>query len=435
MLALQPSNRIKTALQALTDAEASSLLYDWRFWARANQLPPEGPWHTWAIIAGRGFGKTRTGSEWVREQVMRHGRRRIALVGRTSADCRKTMVEGEAGLLSVFPPSQRVAYEPSRRQVTFPNGAIAITYSSEEPDLLRGPAHDAAWVDELATFYDANKDDAGETGTTWSNLQMGLRLGSRPQQVVTTTPKPLRLLKQILADPGTVTTRGNTYENKANLAEAFYSKIISRYEGTRLGRQELHAEILEDIEGAIFQRDWFDTQRIAAIKPRDLQRIVVAIDPAVTSKDTSDDTGIVVAGLGTDGRGYLLDDATCKLSADGWMRRAIGLFHERKGDRIVAEVNNGGDMIEALLRTIDKDVPYKAVSASRGKITRAEPVAALVEQGKISHVGPFDFLEDELCQYTGKIPGEQSPNRLDAYVWAFTELMLEKQLAPRAFWV
>jgi phage terminase large subunit-like protein len=319
--------------------------------------------------------------------------------------------------------------------VTFPNGAIAITYSSEEPDLLRGPAHDAAWVDELATFYDANKDDAGETGTTWSNLQMGLRLGSRPQQVVTTTPKPLRLLKQILADPGTVTTRGNTYENKANLAEAFYSKIISRYEGTRLGRQELHAEILEDIEGAIFQRDWFDTQRIAAIKPRDLQRIVVAIDPAVTSKDTSDDTGIVVAALGTDGRGYLLDDATCKLSSDGWMRRAIGLFHERKGDRIVAEVNNGGDMIEALLRTIDKDVPYKAVSASRGKITRAEPVAALVEQGKISHVGPFDFLEDELCQYTGKIPGEQSPNRLDAYVWAFTELMLEKQLAPRAFWV
>jgi phage terminase large subunit-like protein len=347
------------------------------------------------------------------------------------------MVEGEAGLLSVFPPDQRPHYEPSRRQITFKNGAIAITYSSEEPDLLRGPAHDAAWVDELAAFYDANLDeaDAGSDGTTWSNLQMGLRLGTNPQQVVTTTPKPLKLIKQLLASPTSVITRGSTYENKANLAEAFYTEIISKYEGTRLGRQELHAEVLEDIEGALFQRLWFDKLRIRHdLRPRDLQRVVVAIDPAVTAKETSDDTGIMVAALGVDGRGYLLDDLTCRLSADGWCSRAVAAYQQYNADRIVAEVNNGGDLVETVLRTIEASVSYKAVHAAHGKLTRAEPIAALVEQGKISHVGSFPQLEDELAMYTGK-PGEKSPNRLDAYVWAFSELMLEKSSRPRAMWL
>jgi predicted phage terminase large subunit-like protein len=424
------------AVQDLTDYEAQQLLYDWRLWARPNQIPPTESWRTWLILAGRGFGKTRTGAEWVKDQVQNHGKRRIALVGRTSADCRKTMVEGEAGLLSVFPPELRPRYEPSRRQITFANGAIAITYPSEEPNLLRGPAHDAAWVDELASFYDADVDETVTEGmgTTWSNLQMGLRLGNNPQQVVTTTPRPIKLIKTLLKSPTTYVTRGSTYENKANLAEAFYSEILSKYEGTRLGRQELMAEILEDVEGAIFRRPWIDEQRVSEIRMKNLQRIVVAIDPAVTSKDTSDDTGIVAAGLGVDGRGYLLDDATCRLSADGWIRRAVNLFHERKADRMVAEVNNGGELVETLLRTVDKHISYKAVHAARGKITRAEPVAALVEQGRISHVGNFQLLEDELCTYTGK-PGEQSPNRLDAYVWAFTELMLERQSTPKAFWI
>lgn len=346
------------------------------------------------------------------------------------------MIEGEAGLLSVFPPDQRPIYEPSRRQVTFQNGAIAITYSSEEPDLLRGPAHDAAWVDELAAFYDANLDEktAGTEGTTWSNLQMGLRLGTNPQQVVTTTPKPLKLIRQLLHDSATVTTRGTTYENRANLPEPFFRQIISKYEGTRLGRQELNAELLEDIEGALWTRAWFDRDRRDKIRPRDLQRIVVAIDPAVTHNEDSDDTGMIVAGLGVDGRGYVLDDLTCKLSPDGWGTRAVNALKDREADKIVAENNNGGDLVEHVIRTVDKRVPYKGVHASRGKITRAEPVAALYEQGVISHVGSFPELEDELASYTGSV-GEQSPNRLDALVWAFTELMLEKQTRPRAMWI
>jgi predicted phage terminase large subunit-like protein len=346
------------------------------------------------------------------------------------------MVEGEAGLLSVFPPHHRPHYEPSRRQITFHNGALAITYSSEEPDLLRGPAHDAAWVDELASFYDANVDEksAGSEGTTWSNLQMGLRLGNNPRQVVTTTPKPLKLIRQLLTDPTTHVTRGTTYENRANLAPAFFSQIISKYEGTRLGRQELQAEVLEDVEGAIFQRVWLDKSRIRHIKPRDLQRIVIAIDPAVTHTEDSDDTGIVVAALGVDGRGYLLDDLTCRLSVDGWAARAVGAYHLHNADRIVAEVNNGGDLVERVIRTVDSKVPYRAVHASRGKLTRAEPVAALVEQGKISIAGAFPELEDELCSYTGA-PGEKSPGRMDAFVWAFYDLMVEPKPRPKALWI
>jgi phage terminase large subunit-like protein len=424
------------AVQDLTDYEAQQLLYDWRLWARPNQIPPTESWRTWLILAGRGFGKTRTGAEWVKDQVQNHGKRRIALVGRTSADCRKTMVEGEAGLLSVFPPELRPRYEPSRRQITFANGAIAITYPSEEPNLLRGPAHDAAWVDELASFYDADVDETVTEGmgTTWSNLQMGLRLGNNPQQVVTTTPRPIKLIKTLLKSPTTYVTRGSTYENKANLAEAFYSEILSKYEGTRLGRQELMAEILEDVEGALWKRQLIDETRITEVRAKNLQRIVVAIDPAVTSNENSDETGIVVAAKGTDGRGYLLDDLTCRLSPDGWAVRAVSALRERGADRILAEVNNGGDLVERVIRTVDRLVPYKAIHASRGKITRAEPIAALYEQGKISHVGNFTELEDELCSYSGKI-GEKSPNRMDALVIAFTELMIDRQSSPKAFWI
>lgn len=376
-------------------------------------------------LAGREMIPThnsRTGAEWVRDQVEHHGRRRIALVGRTSADCRKTMIEGEAGLLSVFPPQQRPVYEPSRRQVTFANGAIAITYSSEEPNLLRGPSHDAAWADEAAAFFDAGADDWQVT--TWSNLQMGLRLGQNPQQVVTTTPKPIKLIRQLLAAPTTVITRGTTYENRRNLADAFYTDIISRYEGTRLGRQELHAEVLEDIEGALWTRKLIDQQRVQSMRSRDIKRTVVAIDPAVTSGEESDETGIIVAAEGVDGRGYVLADLSCRLSPDGWARRAVGAFHEYNADRIIAETNNGGDLVERVLRTVDSRIPYRKVTASRGKLTRAEPIAALYEQQRISHVGAFDKLEDEMVTYSGQA-GERSPNRLDGLVWALSELFLE----------
>jgi predicted phage terminase large subunit-like protein len=434
LVASCPKQNLAKAIKSLTEGEAEALLYDWEFWARPNQLAPEGDWRTWLLLAGRGFGKTRTGAEWVRDQVERYGRRRIALVGRTSADCRKTMVEGDAGLLSVFPSHKRPVYEPSRRQVTFANGAIAITYSSEEPDLLRGPSHEAAWVDELASFFDANADEGSSVGTTWSNLQMGLRLGENPQQVVSTTPRPIKLIKNLIASETTITTRGTTYENRANLAPAFFQDIVSQYDGTRLGRQELLAEILEDVEGAIFTRAWIERNRVKAIKNRDLQRVVIAIDPAVTAKEGSDATGMVVAGLGTDGRGYLLDDLTCRLSADGWASRAIQAYHDRGADKIIAEVNNGGDLVEKVIRTIEPRIAYKAVHASRGKITRAEPVAALYEQGRISHCGAFPELEDQMCQYTGN-PGESSPDRMDAMVWAFHELMLDRQTRPRAMWI
>lgn len=424
-----PPSQLKAAIQQLTEAEASEILYDWSFWARPNQLAPPGDWRTWVLCAGRGFGKSRCGAEWVREQVERHGRRRIALVGRTSADCRKTMIEGEAGLLSVFPPQQRPVYEPSRRQVTFSNGAIAITYSSEEPNLLRGPSHDAAWADEAAAFFDAGADDWQVT--TWSNLQMGLRLGQNPQQVVTTTPKPIKLIRQLLAAPTTVVTRGTTYDNRANLADAFYTDIISRYEGTRLGRQELHAEVLEDLEGALWTRKLIDQQRVQSMRSRDIKRTVVAIDPAVTSGEESDETGIIVAAEGVDGRGYVLADLSCRLSPDGWARRAVEAFHEHKADRIIAETNNGGDLVERVLRTVDSRIPYRKVTASRGKLTRAEPIAALYEQNRISHVGAFDKLEDEMVTYSGQA-GERSPNRLDGLVWSLSELFLE---STRKLWV
>lgn len=378
------------------------------------------------VLAGRGFGKTRTGAEWVREQVEIHGKRRIALVAPTAADARDVMIRGESGLLSVFPDAAKPLYEPSKRLVTFANGAIATAYSADEPERLRGPQHDGAWCDEIAAWK--YPDEA------WDMLQFGLRLGDDPRVVVTTTPKPIKLIKALLKDPSFVITRGSTYENRGNLAESFFSKIIRKYEGTRLGRQELLAEVLEDVEGALWQRDWIESTRIREIRPKHLQRIVVAIDPAVTSAEDSDDTGIICAARGVDGRGYVLDDDTCKLSPAGWAKRAVDLLHERSADRIIAEVNNGGDLVENTIRTVDSRVPYKKVNASRGKLTRAEPIAALYEQGQVSHVGTFGHLEDEMCEYTGK-SGEKSPNRMDALVWALTELMLGDQGRAKALWL
>ncbi len=396
---------------------ADLLERDWKGLARPEQLAPPGDWSTWLILAGRGAGKTRTGAEWVRSLAEAASVPRVALVSATAADCRDTMIEGESGLLAIAPNSNRPLYEPSKRRLTWPNGVIATMFSSEEPERLRGPQHGAAWLDELAAFRNL-KD-------TWANLQFGLRLGKKPRQCITTTPKPLKLLKEILVSPHTVTTRGSTYDNAPNLAPSFLSQIVTRYEGTRLGRQELNAELLEDVPGALWTREMIEEGRIAKDAMPPLKRIVVAIDPAVSVGENSDATGIVVCGLGVDGHGYLLEDASGKLSPPDWARRAVGLYHKHKADRIVAEANQGGDMVRHTIATVDANVAFRAVHASRGKITRAEPVAALAEQRRIHHVGAFPELEDELCTF--EAGSSESPDRLDAMVWGFSELLLGAQ--------
>lgn len=407
-------------LASLTNKQAAELLHDWRFWARPEQIAPEGDWLTWVINAGRGFGKTRAGSEWVREQVAA-GRKRIALIGETYKDLVEVMVYGDSGIASVFPDHQKpkIVANPNV-QITFHTGAIALGYNATQPDQLRGPQFDAAWCDELAKWKRARE--------TWDMLQFGLRLGERPQVLVTTTPRPIPILKEILRRKTTVVTSGSTFDNAANLAPSFIKEIRDRYEGTRLGRQELQAEILDDLPGALWTRAMFDDHRVK--NAPEMQRIVVAVDPSGTggSSDDGDSVGIVVAGKGVDGRGYVLADRTCKLSPDGWGRRAVAAYHEFKADRIVAERNFGGAMVQHVIRTVDPKVSYKEVTASRGKTARAEPIAAMYEQGRISHVGALPELEDQCCMIgpDGYI-GEGSPDRMDAMVWALTELMLGSQ--------
>jgi phage terminase large subunit-like protein len=373
------------------------------------------------MLAGRGFGKTRAGAEWVHEIVETRQARRIALVAATAADARDTLVEGVAGLLNTAPAWNRPIYEPSKRRVTWPNGAIATTFSSEEADRLRGPEHDAAWADELAAWADLQ--------ATWDMLQFGLRVGKRPRWLVTTTPRPIKLLKQLLAREGrdVVVTRGSTFENAENLAPTFLANLRERYEGTRLGRQELNAEMLADVPGALWQLDWLDRDRLAK-PPRDLSRVVVAIDPAVSNNEGSDETGIVVAGsagLGGDRRQYVLEDLSGRYAPHQWARIAIDAYRRHKADRIIAEVNNGGAMVEATIRAIDAHVSYRSVHASRGKVVRAEPIAALYEQRRVHHVGTFTALEDQLCAFTSDFDRGRagySPDRVDALVWAITEL-------------
>jgi predicted phage terminase large subunit-like protein len=356
---------------------------------------------------------TRCGSEFVREQVESNSAGRIALLGRTAADVRDVMVEGNSGILARSHPGFRPIYNPSKRRLTWPNGAIATCYSGDEPDTLRGPEHDLAWIDEFAAYRYAED--------TWDNLQLGLRIGKSPRTVITTTPRPIKIIRELIKDPTTTVTGGPTYHNLANLSQQF-RRIIRKFEGTTLGRQELLAELLEDIPGALWKRTTIDAQRVPWTHKDllDLMRIVVAIDPATTSKKDSDDTGIIVAGLGSNGHAYVLDDVTQHDLPDVWARAAIDALEKWKGDRIVAEVNNGGDLVESVLRHTAPDVPYSSVHASRGKRTRAEPIAALYEQGKVHHLGTLSELEDQMCTW---LPlSEESPDRVDALVWALTEL-------------
>jgi phage terminase large subunit-like protein len=389
----------------------------WRSKARPSQLPPPGDWLGWLLMAGRGFGKNFTGAGWVNELVETGIAGRIALVAATAADARDTMVEGQSGLLRMAPPWNRPLYEPSKRRLTWPNGAIATTFSSEEADRLRGPEHDAAWADELAAW--------AEPQATWDMLQFGLRLGKLPRWLATTTPRPIKLVKDILAREGkdVVVTRGTTFENEANLAATFLTAIRARYEGTRLGRQELNAELLTDVTGALWQLEWLDRDRVA--ESPDMHRIVVAIDPAVSNNEGSDETGIIVAGITAEQHVYVLEDLSGRYAPHEWAAKAIGAYRRHKADRIIAEVNNGGAMVEATIRAVDPLVSYKSVHASRGKVVRAEPIAAMYEQRKVHHVGGFATLEDQMCGFTSDFDRSRSgysPDRVDALVWALTEL-------------
>ena len=388
----------------------------WADMARPEQLPPAGDWTTWLFMAGRGAGKTRAGSEWVHQQV-RDGAKRIALVGATASDCRDVMVEGESGLLATASPMDMPVYEPSRRRLTWPNGAIASTYSAEEPDRLRGPQHDAAWCDELAAWRHA---------AAWPMMLLGLRLGESPRALVTTTPRPTKLVKELIGQPTTVVTRGSTYDNRENLAPSFLDSIIKRYENTRLGRQELQGEIIEDVEGALWTLMMLDELRVD--EPPDLERIVVAVDPAVSAHQDSDETGIVAVGLGVDGEGSVLADRSCRLSPDGWGRRVVGAYHDLEADRVVVESNQGGDLVVSLLATVDPSVPVKRIHASRGKRLRAEPVAALYEQARVHHVGVFPELEDQMMSFTGDSGG--ADDRVDALVHGLTEAVLDGAAGP-----
>jgi phage terminase large subunit-like protein len=422
-LASLPSEERAKALSLLTSKEAEALLYDWRgFLARPDQVEPPGDWEIWLALAGRGWGKTETGAQWIRERVDQ-GARSIALVAETQKDLEEVMV---ARLVSIYPPDEApsVRYKPVR--ITWPNGAVALGYNGTEPNQLRGPEFDTAWVDELAKYRYARE--------TWDMLQFTMRgTAIEPRQIITTTPRPIELIKSILTgDEGRVhVTRGRTTDNRANLAASFLHRIEKRYSGTRLGRQELNAEILGDLPGALWSQTVLDTYRVREV-PR-LGRVVVSVDPAVTNTETSDEHGIIVAGITDDAeqRGVVLDDQSMSGTPDQWAKKAIQAYTYWNADAIVVEVNQGGDMVAHTIRTVAPNVRIIQVRASRGKHVRAEPVAALYEQGRIAHVGSFPELESQMTQMTqAGFQGTGSPDRVDALVWAMTDLFPDMISVP-----
>ncbi len=417
LLASLPESQRNQLLAEIDEPTAKGLLHDWTFWARRNQQLPAGDWRYWLILAGRGFGKTRTGGETVRSWVEK-GYRRIHLIGPTASDTRNVMVLGPSGLLNCFPSHQKPQYEPSKHLITFHTGAVAETFSADEPERLRGPQCEAFWADEPCAWRFL--EDA------WDNLMFGFRLGDDPRGVISTTPKPSTWLRELMKNPMTHVTHGSSYDNRLNLAPAFFEDILKKYEGTRIGRQEINAEVLEDIPGALWTVGMIDATRVRQSEMRwDLiVRTVVAIDPAVTAGNDSDETGIVVACQLRSGHVIVLDDLTCKESPLGWAKIAVAAYRARRADRMIGEANNGGDLVERNIRAFDPNVSFRAVRASRGKYTRAEPAAALYEQGRVHHLGSFVDLEKQMCSY---VPGSttKSPDRMDALVWALTELVID----------
>ncbi|MCF8478470.1 MAG: terminase family protein [Pseudolabrys sp.] len=399
---------------------------DFAVLAHAHQEPPRfanngKPWTTWLMLGGRGAGKTRLGAEWVRAQVhgappyATHRAGAIALVGETEHDVREVMIEGPSGLMSVSPGGERPVFVSSRRRLEWPNGAVAYAFSAEDPEQLRGPQFDAAWCDELAKWRHAD--------ATFDMLQFGLRLGARPRQLVTTTPRPIAPIKRLLADPRTAVTRASTHANAAHLSPTFLDEILARYAGTRLGRQEIDGEMIEDRPDALWTRATIEGARVNAPPP--LRRVVVGVDPPGSARTGSDACGIVAAGIAESGVVYVLEDASARgLQPSGWAAKAVALYRRLEADAVVAEVNQGGDMVRAVLQQVDGAVPVRSVHATRGKWLRAEPVAAMYAQGKVKHVGAaFAALEDEMCDFgLGGLSSGASPDRLDALVWAIVEL-------------
>ncbi|MDB5596758.1 MAG: ATP-binding protein [Hyphomicrobiales bacterium] len=414
-------------LAGFSARDLETLLAAWEMQAREDQLPPPqasggGPWTVWLVMGGRGAGKTRTGAEWVRGVALglpgfsHRPVGRIALVGETAADVRDVMIEGVSGLLAIHSRDERPLWEPSRRRLAWPNGATAQTFSAEDPESLRGPQFECAWLDELAKWRHAEE--------TFDMLQFGLRLGQHPRQVVTTTPRPAPLLKRLLADPKAAVSRAATQANAQNLAADFLQRIVTRYAGTRLGRQELDGEMVEERADALWTRDMLEACRRPAAPP--MRRIVVAIDPPASSHQRADACGIVAAGIDADGHVHILEDASLGAARPAkWARVAVALYAKHEADELVAEVNQGGEMVAAVINEADAKVPVRQVRATRGKYLRAAPVAQLYEQGRVHHIGAFPALEDEMCAFgpTGLDNG-RSPDRLDALVWAVTALAL-----------
>jgi phage terminase large subunit-like protein len=405
--------------------ELRPLLNDgWFMAAGDHQVPPDeaDPWHAWLLLGGRGAGKTRAGAEWVMRMVRgvlgiaARPVGRIALVGETLADVRDVMIHGPSGLLAVAPPGERPQWKSSLRRLEWPNGALAHAFSAEDPDSLRGPQFEAAWCDELGKWRHAQE--------TWDMLQFGLRLGHRPRQAVTTTPRRIPLIRRLMDDPSVEVTRARTADNAENLAPSFLAQVTAVYGGTRLGRQELEGELIEDRPDALWKREAIERARIAAAPA--LARIVVAVDPPATSGRNAGACGIVAAGVDAGGTGYVIADATVSGAApEAWAARAAALYRRLEADALVAEVNQGGEMVAAVVRVVDPAVPVTTVVATRAKYARAEPVSTLYAQGRVRHVGAYPALEDEMCDFgPAGLSNGRSPDRLDALVWALTHLML-----------
>lgn len=423
LLASLPETIRQAAIETLDIEAKAALAYHWPFWARTNQLEPAGNWTYWLILAGRGFGKTRTGSETVRKWVQTCDM--VNLIGATVDDARDIMIEGESGILAICPDNERPEYKKSERKLVWPNGAISLIFTADEPERLRGKQHKKLWADELAAW---------RYQEAWDQAKFGLRLGDRPQALVTTTPKPVRNITDLLKDDATVVTRGTTYENRSNLAPTFFDAIIKRYEGTRLGRQELRAELLLDVPGALWTRESIRHIPIQAVPM--LSRIVVAVDPPAKSTENSNECGIVAVGQDRDRGAYVLADKSSVMTPREWATAAVGLYRELEADCIVAEVNQGGEMVAEVIRSVDRNVPIKMVHASRGKYVRAEPISAIYARGVVYHTEMFEALEDQMCTYTPDFDRLQngSPDRMDALVWGMTELfpqMVAPIVAPK----
>lgn len=429
LLAALPEDRRKELLSGFTAEDIEALEYDWSFWGRPEQHEPKVAHKVWLILAGRGWGKTRTGAETVRgwtDEVPR-----IACIAPTSADARDVMVEGESGLLNIGLPDTRPEWQPSKNKLTYPNGAVVHFYPATEPDRLRGPQYYRAWCDELAAWPHLD-----EPYNAWVQLNLGLRLGLSPRTVITTTPRPIKLVRRLAEDPGTIITRGSTYDNAANLAQEFIETVEEQFQGTRVGRQEIYAEILDDVPGALWPRWLLERQRYDAREhgpaPKHFVRVVMGVDPATTNEESADETGIVVVAKDASGQGFVLADVSKKGTPDDWAQAVAKAAEDFSVDRIVGEVNNGGDLIERNIKTVNPNLPYKSVRASRGKVKRAEPVSALYEQRRVWHLGMFPELEDQMSRFTPDGEFDDSPDHADALVWALTELMLLKR-EPKPF--